>query len=471
MFKHLIVLALIFSLMYAAEGQGYKIDFVIDNLPDTTIMLGHFFGESTYLSDTAHSDNKGRFTFQGTEKLEMGMYFLVLDKTRLLDILVGEDQEFSIETKGPEYLQNMKIEGDLDNTISLEYRLFNGEQSKLADPFVTILRDSTSSDIDRKSAMESFSGIRSEVDIKINEIISEHPQTVIAKFLAANRPVKVPQIPESEGNDWAYLYHLNHFWDDFDLGDPTLLRLSEPIYDKKVDKYFDEIIPPHPDTVINAIERLSVVAKKNSETYRYFIWKLTIKYQQPEIMGLDNVFVHLYDRYFASGEMDFWANDQLKENIKEEVDKIRKSLVGKVAPNLIMLDADLQRKSLYEMKNEYTVIYFYDPDCGYCKKETPELKKFYDNTNYDVGVFTVSADTSMAKMKKYIEELSISDWTNVNGPRTHVGSYHKLYDAFTTPTLYLINDKKEIIAKKIQAIHVEGFLDSHEKSKAIKVAE
>ena len=179
-------------------------------------------------------------------------------------------------------------------------------------------------------------------------------------------------------------------------------------------------------------------------------------------MGQDEVFVHLYDTYFATGEMDFWANESLKGNLKERADQLRKSLVGKPAPNMILLDDQLQQVSLYGIKSKYTVIYFYDPDCGHCKKETPKLKEFYDNTKHDVEVFAVSADTSMLKMKNYIKDLGLT-WISANGPRTLTPHYHTLYDANTTPTIYVLDEKKKIIAKKLEAVRLEDFLDNYEK--------
>ena len=188
-------------------------------------------------------------------------------------------------------------------------------------------------------------------------------------------------------------------------------------------------------------------------------------------MGLDRVFVHLYDTYFASGEMDYWANNQLKNNLKERADQLRLSLVGNTAPNLVMQNESLQRRALHEMKNKYTVIYFYDPDCGHCKKETPKLKEFYTNTKYDIGIFTVSADTSMTKMRNYISDMGMQKWTNVNGPRTYTVSYQKQYDALTTPTIYVLNNEKKIIAKKIPAARLEEFLDQYERVEARKTTQ
>jgi hypothetical protein len=54
-------------------------------------------------------------------------------------------------------------------------------------------------------------------------------------------------------------------------------------------------------------------------------------------------------------------------------------------------------------------------------------------------------------------------WITVNGPRTYVGPYQDLYDAITTPSLYVLDSKKKIIGKKIPADKLEEFLIHYEK--------
>ncbi len=167
--------------------------------------------------------------------------------------------------------------------------------------------------------------------------------------------------------------------------------------------------------------------------------------------------------------MDFWANASMKKNLKDHADRLRKSLIGATGADLIMQDQNFQPRALYDLKNKYTVLYFFDPDCGSCKKETPKLVQFYNNTKFDVGVYAVSADTSMAKMRNYIKEMNMK-FTTVNGPRTYVGPYQDLYDANSTPTLYVLDRRKKIIGKKIPAEKLEEFLTQHERIEQLRSA-
>jgi thiol-disulfide isomerase/thioredoxin len=262
-----------------------------------------------------------------------------------------------------------------------------------------------------------------------------------------------------------------HFFDHLDLGDEAMTRLPQPVYKQKVDEYLDKLYAPQPDTVFKAVQKIMAKAKKNTETYKYLAWLMVLKYQQPEIMGLDEVFVKLYDKYFATGEMDYWANASMKKNLKDHADRLRKSLVGQIGHNLIMQDSNLKRQSMYDIKNKYTLLFIFDPECGHCRKETPVLVDFYtkNKTKFNLEVFAVSADSSMAKMKAFIKEFN-TKWITVNGPRSFVGSYHDYYDAMTTPSLYILDEKKKIIAKKIPVEKIEEFLINYEnflkKSKA-----
>lgn len=455
-------------MLTSMKAQQYEIAFHIDGLADTTAYLGYFFGESTYVKDTAKVDANGNFQFDGKVALDHGMYFLVLNKSRVFDFLVSDDQKFKLSTSTKDYMANLKIEGDIENQLFFEDIFFNQKSNKEAEPHVAVIRDSTSSPKQIGEARKALDELNDRVMAHQDEIIAKHPGSLISKIFLANRRIDIPPAPEgSDPKEFGYWYMRNHFWDNFDLGDPSLLRVGRGIYKEKVEDYLDRLLLQQADTITAEINKMAEIAKKTTDTYKYLVWTATLKYQNPEIMGLDEVFVNLYDTYFASGEMDFWANEQLKKNLKDRADLLRLSLIGNTAPNMVMMDINKQMKSMYSIKNKYTILYFFDPDCGHCKKETPILNKFYNSTQFDIEVFAVSADTSMVKMEKYIKDMDLN-WITVNGPRTATGSYHNSYDATTTPTLYLLDDKKKIIAKKIPATRLEDFLTQYERIQANK---
>jgi peroxiredoxin len=471
-------LALLTSLTLAAQ-TGYKIDFKIKGIKDTTVYLGYYYGESTYRSDTARADKNGAFSFTGKTTLGQGVYMLIFPKgkdlLRGVEFVVGLDQTFLMETSTEDYVKNMKVTGDEDNRLFFENMIHNMERGKEAEPFVKVLNDSTIAEENKKDAREGFQNLTKKVMTYQDEIIKKYPKTVTARILKANKPVEIPDAPTLPNGEkdpaYGYKYYKAHFFDNFDLADDALIRMPRPFYVEKLKEYLDKMVVPQQDSLIKEIDKLASIARKNQETYKYLVWMCMVKYQTPEIMGLDAVYVHLFDKYFGSKEMDFWINAKTKQNLKDHADQLRLSLIGMTAPNLKMQDANMQPRSMYDIKNKYTILFIFDPDCGHCREETPKLVNFYNahRTKFDVEVYAVSADSSMKKMRDYIKEMKMP-WITVNGPRSYVGSYQKLYDAAQTPSVYIIDNRKKIIAKKPPIEKLEDFLSHYEEAQKKKTS-
>jgi len=462
----------VFSFLSATVSDAqtvYDLKFTIHGWQDTTAYLGHYYGESTVLRDTARVNNKGEFHFDGKKALAQGVYFLVLNNTKInFEFLVGKSQFFTLETKADDYVQNMKITGDPDNKLFFEGMMFNMARHKEADPYVKIIQDSTLSEAAKKDAREAFAKINEKVMAYQNDIIAKHPGTVTAAIAKTNQAIKIPDPPKKPNghidSTFQLRWYREHYFDNFDLSNDALIRLPRPLYRDKLNDYLDKLYPQQADSLTKAIEKVVAKAKSNPETYKYTVYNYLFKFQQPEIMGLDEVYVNLYDKYFATGEMDFWVNAKMKKNLKDYADRLRKSLIGNTGPNLIMQDLNFKPRSMYDIKNKYTILFIFDPECGHCRKETPKLVEFYakDKARFDVEVFAVSTDTSMAKMRDFIKEMGIK-FPVVNGPRTYVGHYSDLYDAITTPSLYILDDKKKIIGKKLPTAKLEEFFINYEK--------
>ena len=468
--RFILLLLCVLSLSVSLAQPGYKLDFKIKGWKDTTVYLGYYQGESTYLRDTAKVNSQGAFTFDGVNSLQQGVYFLVLNKTKFSDFVIGADQRVSMETDADNFIAGMKVSGDEDNRLFFENALYQLEMHKEAEPYVKVMQDSTLKDEQKKKeARAAFAKVSEKVLVYERQIVAAHPTTLAARVFKATLPIVIPDPPRKADGSidslFQFRYYREHYFDNFDLADDALIRLPKPLYRDKVKEYLEKLFVPQPDTITQAIIKIAAKAKKNPETYKYLISTCMFLYQTPEIMGLDEVFVNLYNRYFTANEMDYWANDQLKKNLKDYAEKVKRAMIGRMAPNLIMQDQNLQPKSLYDIKKKYTIIYFFDPDCGHCRQESPKLVDFYNKNKarYDLEVFAVSADTSIKKLKDYIKEMKMT-WITVDGPRSYITEhYRNLYFAETTPTLYVLDEKKKVIARKLPVEKLDDFLSNYEK--------
>jgi len=462
-----------FSAMAAQAQSGYRIDFKVTGLRDTTLYLGFYYGENALLKDTARANAQGAFYFDNAKPLPKGTYFLVVEnkkeKSKLFDFVVGADQHFQLQTATEDYIAKMKVTGDEDNRVFFENMVFNAERQKEADPFIKVLQDSTLSEDKKKTAREEFQKISAKVFAYQDEVISKYPDFVTAKIFKATKDIKIPDPPKkadgSIDSSFQFLYYRAHYFDHFNLADDANIRMPRPFYRDKLIDYLDRLFVQHPDTITKEINRLAASVKKNQETYKYLVWTCIGHYQMPKIMGLDEVYVNLVDKYFKSGEMDFWIDSKTKQNLIDYSNKVRLAMIGRTGPNLIMQDQNLQPRSMYDIKKRYTILFIFDPDCGHCREESPKLVDFYNTnkTKYDFEVYAVSTDTSMKKMRDYIKEMKMT-WITVNGPRTYIKTPHnQLYFSETTPSIYILDEKRKVIARKLGVADLPDFFEKHEK--------
>jgi peroxiredoxin len=470
--NYLVLFAIVLSTGCLAQ-TGYKIDFKIKEFKDSTVYLGYYTGESTFVRDTARSNALGNFSFDGKQTLPHGVYFLALNsggtsKTKIFDFVVTGDQHFVMETSTEDFVGKMKVTGDDDNRLFFENMIYLADRHKEADPYMKIIRDSTLTEDQKKAAREGFQQVNAKVMAQQEEILTKYPATLTARLLKISRPIQVPEPPKKANGQidstFQLRYYRKHYFDNLDLADDALTRLPKPFYIEKVNEYLDKLFMQTPDSLVAAIDEMASHAKKNQDAYKFLIWNCVYKYQRPAIMGLDEVYVRVVDKYFVSGEMDFWISESLKKTVVEHADKLRYSLIGKTGANLSMQDQNFVKRSLYDIKKKYTILYIFDPDCGHCREESPKLVSFYaaNKAKLDLEVFAVSADTSMQKMRDYIKEMKMT-WITVNGPRSYTGQYSKQYFSETTPSLYILDDKRKIIAKGLPVTQLETFFTNYEK--------
>lgn len=475
---HRLLFLLLLVTTAAFSQEGYRLDFKVKGINDTTIYLGFYNWEGNSIIDTARVDKNGKAMFDGKTALSQGVYFMVLEtnkkeKSKLFEFVVGKDQHWTMETDIQDY--KLKVTGDEDNQLFAEHLNVSASLQKQAEPYLKILRDSTLKPDQKKEASEEFRKIKDKVITSQNEVIAKHPGTVTSKSFLATREIVVPDPPRktdgSIDSSFQFNYYRDHYFDYFDLADEVNIHLPNPVYRDKVYSYLDRLFLQHPDTLTKVVDRLALKALKNQETYKYMIWKCMTHYQMPKIMGLDEVYVNIVDKYIASGRLDYAVDENIKKNIIDYANKVRKAMIGRTAPDMIMQDQNLQPRSMYDIKNKYTILFIYSPDCPHCREETPKLIEFYTKykTKLDIGVYAPSIDTSMKKMRDFMNEMKLpTAWVTVNAPRTYTKKYDELYFSITTPSLYIIDEKKKVIARRLNVEDLPDFFDKHERFRKTK---
>jgi thiol-disulfide isomerase/thioredoxin len=275
--------------------------------------------------------------------------------------------------------------------------------------------------------------------------------------------MREPDIPETpvlpngrKDSTFVYRYFQEHFWDGTDFTDERLLHT--PVFHNKLKKYFEKVVIQNPDSIIRQADILIGKAKPNAEMFKYIVWFITYTYENSEIMGFDKVFVHVVEKYYMTKQVT-WLTPMVMDNIVKKAKRLKPLLIGEPALNMIMMDTSGHLISMNTIKANFLILLFWDPTCGHCEIEIPKLKEIYEKEKDSLGIkiFTVCSDSSMVKWKEAIRKKQMN-WINVNGPRTLTGDFHEQYDIISTPVIYLLDEKKTIIAKHIGTEQIVIFL-------------
>jgi thiol-disulfide isomerase/thioredoxin len=456
---------ILFSFDVNAQKRGFDINIQIDGIDDSITFLAYYRGDLTLLLDTAWNEGNGKYTFKGDTLIPEGMYIFAGQKNnKYFDILVDEDQQFKISSDTSALLTNLKVKGSKVNQYFFDYAKYLSKKQKEAKPITTRIRNGGDS---VEYYRELLQVLNSDVEKFRKDFLVRNRDNFAGIFLQGTMDLDRPEIPVDENgvedSMFLYNYYKDHYWDNIPLNDERMVRT--PYFSNKLNQYLDKVVVQQPDSLIVAIDDLIERSRDAQDMYQYLVWELTIKYETAQVMGFDAIFVHLAKKYFESGIVD-WLYPQVVTNIIDRANELEPLLIGKKGPNLILLDTLNQAHSLHLTQKKYTVLYFWSTDCGHCKRETPKMKEFYEQYKniYDFEIIGINTDTSFADWKSYIREHNLP-WTNVSGYRSVLGNYHQLYDIYSTPTVYVLDEHKKIIAKRILSNQLQELFEHRKKMK------
>lgn len=429
--------------------------------------------DKQYVVDTAWLNKAGEYVFASdTSALPKGIYLVVLaPKNDYFQMVIGDDpdQKFRLETTTAK-LNAVKTKSSLENELFYDYLAFLDAQGQKAGPDRDLLQDSTLADADRDVILDRLDALNSEVDAHQADILKEHPKSFVAAVIRVNQPNSPPAfdaLPEAERMPAQLDWLRAHYFDPIDLSDDRLLRT--PFLFSRINYYVDKLFIQHPDTLATAIDYVLGQMKPESDMFKYYVVHFTNQASSSKIIGMDALYVHMVDNYYNGGKA-YWADQEQIDKMVSDANKSRPLLIGKQAPNMTMNRRDGTPVDLYEVDAKYTILYFWQFDCGSCKKSTPIMKEFYAKWK-DKGVEIFSICTKQGEIDKcwdYIDETEIGDWLHATDRYMR---FYKDYDIKSTPTIFVLDENKEIVSKRLAAEQLDELLTALEEQKQLETTE
>lgn len=480
--KRILLPLLLFAGLGIMAQGGYEIKMNIKNLKDDTVYLAKYTFDKQYIVDTCKKVINGAIVFKGKKDLDKGVYFLVgKQKVRYFDFFVNENMKFTINSDMEDVVKYLKVTGSKENEDFINYIRYITNKNKEFGELKNYTKGMNKAD-SAKAMAEKVKSLNDEVQKYETDFLKAHQGSFITDVINLKTEKEAKDVPKASNGRpdsvYQYVYYKQHYWDGVNFKDSRLMHT--PFLADRVKKYFDRIIVQSPDTIIKEIDKVLGQCVPETDMFRFLLAYFTPTYESSKIMGFDKIFVHLIDTYIVTGKAKGVYDERTVEKIAERGAILKPLLLGAQAPDLLMIDTlhakqvnrmgfDTAKTSegitklyydnaqkltplfntLYSVKAKYTVLVFWDVDCGHCQTEIPKLLETYHELRkkYDVKIFSVYTLQEYEKWRKYIIDKKL-DFINVYDP-IHLNNIKQKYDIFSTPVIYLLDENKVIKAKRL----------------------
>ncbi len=456
----------------SAFTQGYQVTLKARGYKSGITYLTYYMGNNFNIADSAAISNNGTAVFEGPGKLPPGIYAIFFPgKTLRTEFLIGPEQVIAVSADTADLVNKTIVTGSKENILYTQYQKIAATKGKLINQERRAYMASTTPE-DSLTHEKNYTAHTNELNAYRESVIKDQPNSMMAALLnAMKEPVYKSSIPVTR-QDSLDNYHAykNHYWEGISFMDDRIIRT--PFFLKKLERYYREVMSPDPDSIIKDADYKLLLARSAPEMYKFLLNWLTDEYINPKYMGQDAVFVHLFDKYHSKG-LSNWLNEKQMEAISRRAYMLMANLIGEKAADLEMLNTDDKPVTLYSLAADYTVVCFWDPNCGHCKEEVPRLDSIYRASwkDHNVKIFAVLTPEKNQQVKsewiKFIQDKNITDWTHVHVTKemeeadytAQRPGFRQLYDITLTPTIYLLDKDKRIIGKKLTLLQLNDLLE------------
>jgi peroxiredoxin/cell fate (sporulation/competence/biofilm development) regulator YlbF (YheA/YmcA/DUF963 family) len=450
-------------------AENPKINVVVEGLGEGSAFLIGTYTDQRYRADTAKVNAKGAMEFVKNEPYKAGLYYVVFEDNKFLQVLIDKDQTFTMKTTKANLVKDMEIKGSLENQLLYENLKFQESQKPLINRVKNQLKQHAKESQEYKDLKAEQNNLNAERKAHLDLLFEKYPNTFFTSFKKAGQNPELKKIRGADGklDQVAQItQYRKDFWDDVDFNDDRLI--STPVISNKLERYISELTPQHPDSLRSAIDHLMSKlnpTKKEDPFYSFFVNWIGLKYEpgKTKLMDAEAVYVHMVQNYYTY-DRSFWADSTQVYALQLRAHEMSASLIGKKGPDVRAKNQNGQFKSIYEIDAPYIVVYLYNPQCEHCAVETPKLVQMEKAwRSKGLAVFAIAIDTNEEEWKGYLRKNGMDGFTNVYDPTNK--AIYATYYVNVTPEVYVLNPDRILIGKNLKVNQIETVINRDKKNR------
>jgi thiol-disulfide isomerase/thioredoxin len=431
----------------------------LKQLAKQEIKLEGFNGLQTYPISSTFIDDKGNFKLTYS-KADYGVgYLKSADDKPLFVILSGEDVEISGEALSyPETLKTLKGE---ENQWFAQYANQHPRREQALSAWVYLEKIYTIDSLFsvQKSPNKSIQQEKQRIKKEDELFLSSLPKnSYVSWFLPTRKLVSgVSTIAQYRPNE------IEATIASFRAMDYTDQRLYKS-------GLFKDAIESHFWLLENSGKSLDSMFIEMQHSIDVMMVQL-VK-DEKKLNEVTDYLFDLLERHSLFQASEYLAIKALNETsctinseLANQLESYRAMKKGNIAPEIVFKGDIFAREygsnnlpnTLSEVKSKYTVVVFGASWCPKCKEELPEIVKQYSKWKANgIEVVFVSLDETKQLFTNFVSAfpfISVCDYQKWNSKVV------KDYYVFGTPTMYFLNEKREILLRPTSVKQMDGWVD------------
>ena len=460
-FKLILVILLINLTATICGKTGYNLTINALQFPSTDVYLACHLNGKVYISDTIHLDKKGKGISSGEKKLEQGLYLIYINKTRNYPFLIAEKQHMTLEIDTLNKVDEFEITGALESTAFDYYMQFLTQKSNERAQISSMLKQENADTLSKIKWQEKLDILEDKVRKEQLKLSDAFKNKALGIFIRGSLEIEIPdayKVNDQYDKKPTWWYYKSHYWDNIPLSDERIWRFN--FMTQKLDYFMKHVLYQDVDSILP--EAINLIGKSRGGdpmAFRIMVSNMLNYASTSNIMGMDKLYDRIAQEYYLSGLAN-WADTTLLNSIRAVVEKNKYNLIGLQAQNLHYFNELGEIPNLYDLNSTYTILYFFEPNCGHCKSTTPLLANVFQK--YKNRGLKVLAFYTLTDEKEWIEfrQKYLPQDFNHGWDPARTSNYWKYFDTSVTPAMYLLDRNKIIIAKKIDIPTLDRLLET-----------
>jgi len=424
------------------EGEKGKVS-IFGSVPaeeNSWINLYETEGKDFFLIDSAKVTS-GEFNLT-RENIRPGLYKLGLDNNqeRLADIILNpEEKSIDLNFSSTNLQYGLSSTNSKENNALSEYlkeeRKYNNKLRQI--------KQSREQGLNKRQAIYDE---QTEFKKYQDEIAGENEGTFFANMV---RHLQSP-----------YRFDKNKYWNDMDYNDESLIHSA--VWPDRITDYMrlhaskDKSKDEPRLGFYNTVDMLAteIMQDGSDEVLEFVLYTLSEGFYSS---NMEELSLYVIDNYFYG---DACGNAEISELFKRKAAGIRKLQIGNTPPDFSLPNTKGEKVRFSEIasQNELTLVLFWASFCHKCEEEIPQVQKVYKK--YKSRGFEVLAITVDKDQKDWLEGIKNhgTDWYNVGDMQGWRSPVSKDFRVSSTPVMFLVNEKLEIVSKPKNAGRLELIL-------------